>query len=107
MVCIYSKTDEYLTSPTHAGTVITDILPEPLTLGAVIRGGGMSNVIRRCTVSQFRTSGIDPDMYIAQAARGAIWSTPGFGLVYGLVRCDRRNGSPLFRFTQFLRKALL
>lgn len=59
----------------------------------------MSNVIRRCTTSQLRTSGIDPDMYIGQVSRGVIWDTPGFGLVYGLVRSDRRDGSPLFRFT--------
>lgn len=59
----------------------------------------MTNVIRRCTASQLRMSGLEHNMYIAQVARGVIWTTPGFGLVYGLVRSDRRDGSALFRFT--------
>lgn len=59
----------------------------------------MSNVIRRCTGSHLRTSGMDHDAYIAQVARGAIWSTPGFGSVYGLTSRGSRDGYPLFRFT--------
>lgn len=33
------RADEDLISPTHTGMVLTDILPELLTLGTVIRGG--------------------------------------------------------------------